>query len=172
MKKIEKVLIIFSLLCIAFIAAFLIWLRIALDNYSGKDLYHAFGDGRFYIISIDIQRNIRGLADNLDVFTLGDIQRYFQDDPYVYIEGYIADWYVKDENGKGRYSSTDAITGETTYYESKRETYRYVILNYETGEFQSYETLEEIPEEVRSFFEQTALPEECIEDRTCYSVYQ
>jgi len=170
MERVNKFLITFFLVCIAVIVVFLIWLRIALDHYSGKDLYHSFGDGRFYIISIDIDRDIRGLVDKQHIFTLGDIQRYVQQDPNLYIEGYISGGYVNDENGKRLYYSRDTVTGETTYYETKQETYRYVILNYETGEFQSYKTLEEVPEEARTIFEQK-LTEECIQTRTCYEVF-
>src|SRR3989339_237330 len=127
MERVNKFLITFFLVCIAVIVVFLIWLRIALDHYSGKDLY-------------------------------------------LYIEGYISGGYVNDENGKRLYYSRDTVTGETTYYETKQETYRYVILNYETGEFQSYKTLEEVPEEARTIFEQK-LTEECIQTRTCYEVF-
>lgn len=167
MDRIDKFLIIFFVVCIATISIFLIWLRFTLDHYSGKDTYHTFGDGRFTIVWAGSTEESKILSDKQNIFSLGDIQRYIQDDPYIYIEGYISDGYVKNENGEGHYYSRDSITGKTTYYESKRETYRYVVLNYETGEYKSYKALEEIPEESLVFFEQQ-LSDECTQTRTCY----
>lgn len=125
-------------------------------TYSGdKDTWDYLGDGRFQIKKAGFPE-FKFIRDNsIDNTThqtiVGYIEKYIENDPYIYIIGYHQHEWLTTEDQNSFYAYFPG-TGEQIEYESIKNIPRYIVLNYRTGETAYYINFEEIPREDQIFF--------------------
>lgn len=122
-----------------------------LEYPTNYDRWHIFGNGRFQVGVAGLE-NLKSFWDgdaSPSLNVLHEIDKYIEDDPYVYLIGYH-DGYSSEYTGP--FSMRMPVTGETVYYETNKEIPQYFILNYRTAEFKMYVNFEDVPEEDQKMF--------------------
>lgn len=116
-----------------------------LEYSTSKDTWHVLGNGRFQIgvAGLDSWKGFVDMEASPSLNVLHEIDKYIENDPYVYLIGYH-DGYASDDVGP--FSMRMPVTGETIYYQTVEEIPQYFIVNYRTAEFKMYVNLEDVPE--------------------------
>lgn len=114
-----------------------------------KDAWDIFGNGRFQVGNV--LTDVKILQDKEISYgnIFGDIDKYIEKDPYVYLVSYHSESMIALDGPFHRYKLG---TGEYIRYENLEEVPQYLVLNYRTGEGEFYIDFENIPEEDQEIF--------------------
>lgn len=155
--------VVFGLVFLIYLGAHLLILflpnsdEIFIGALSNRDTYTTFGDGRFKILE---GGKTKSLCDNegrifegkvISSVVIGDVEKYVEENGYVYIVGYFTPWGIQGEDRE--IYGINPVTREEIYFGDLSNTPRYTVLDTVSGEVKLYRVLDEIPELERKIFE-------------------
>lgn len=127
------------------------------SNLGNRDTIAILGDGKYELgkFNKDISLIDRRFNDGEMRVIVGSIEKYSIKNQSIYIIGYYGTGTEKAPNGKHYIpiSYYDYNTGKLSFYTNDEPVPRYLILNVETEELQTYNNLDKIPETDRKVFE-------------------